>query len=949
MSETGIAGRAVAVVLERESELAELGSVFTRARGGQGCVALLEGPAGEGKSTLLTVAAGRARADGLSVLSARGGQLEREFPFGVMRQLFEPVLARASATRRAELLDGAAAPAQQALGLEAPDAGAGIADGPAVLHALYWLTVNLAAGGPLVLAVDDAHWADVSSLRALDYIARRIADLPAALVVTLRPDEPDAPAHVLEPLLAAPGAVHERLRPLSRESVAQIVRGRIPEADDATCRAVHEATAGNPLYLQELLRSVALDGDRPGDLAFDDVAIPSLGDSVVRRIARVAPRAPALARAMAVLGDGTRLEIAAGLAGLDRDEAGRIAHQLRRIEVLSDEDPFAFVHPLVLRSVYDALSVTERDAAHEAAGNLLAEAGAPAEVAAVHLAALTPDGSTQVARALMAAGQRALAQAAPDEAKRWFGRALAEQAPEPPSAWLVAQLGMSEAALRDPAAIGHLHEALAQAEDPRLRTHVATALADILVLSGRWDEAMDVVTRRRRALATDDEEGLAQLAAVELMVAAYSPRLASRSDLDPGALVPLAVGPSWAGHALAAALAVRAAHRGEPSKRVLELVERALEGNVLVRDPVPGIWSISNVLIALIDVDDYDRALALSDAVIASARRAGSTSAVVLASDHRGWIHARMGDLALAEAELRPGVEMALEAGMTTVAATQFFYLQDPLLERPSLGDLADVVESFDGGPAIAGTWPAAALSMTRGRLRLARHDQSGGLEDLRRTADLSLDMGPQVWPLRSALALALPPADRAEALSLAHQELELARASGLARPHGIALRTLGMLERGEAGIAHLRQSVELLETSAARLELARALVELGAALRRGNRRAEARAPLRTGLELARECGAPRLASRARDEIKAAGGRAPRGRPGGREALTASELRVARLAADGATNPQIAQELFVSLKTVETHLSRAYVKLGLSGRGSRKRLNQALGPERLAS
>jgi DNA-binding CsgD family transcriptional regulator len=209
--------------------------------------------------------------------------------------------------------------------------------------------------------------------------------------------------------------------------------------------------------------------------------------------------------------------------------------------------------------------------------------------------------------------------------------------------------------------------------------------------------------------------------------------------------------------------------------------------------------------------------------------------------------------------------------------------------------------------------------------------------------------MGPQVWPLRSALALALPPADRAEALSLAHQELELARASGLARPHGIALRTLGMLERGEAGIAHLRQSVELLETSAARLELARALVELGAALRRGNRRAEARAPLRTGLELARECGAPRLASRARDEIKAAGGRAPRGRSGGREALTASELRVARLAADGATNPQIAQELFVSLKTVETHLSRAYVKLGLSGRGSRKRLNQALGPERLAS
>jgi DNA-binding CsgD family transcriptional regulator len=949
MSETGSAGRAGAVVLEREAELAELGSVFTRAREGQGCVAVLLGPAGEGKSTLLSVAARHADAAGLYVLGARGGELEREFPFGVMRQLFEPVLARASASRRAELLDGAAAAAQKALGLEAPDAGAGIAEGPAALHALYWLTVNLAASGPLVLAVDDAHWADVSSLRALDYIARRIADLPAALLVTLRPDEPDAPTHVLEPLLAAPGAVRERLRPLGRESVAQIVRGRIPDADDATCRAAHEATAGNPLYLQELLRAVTLDGYRPGDLAFDEVAIPSLGDSIVRRIARVAPGAPALARAMAVLGDGTRLETAAGLAGLGRDEAGRIAHQLRRIEVLSAEDPFGFVHPLALRSVYDAMSVTERDTAHEAAAKLLAQAGAPADVAAAHLAALTPRGSASVARTLMAAGQRAVAQAAPDEATRWFGRALAEQAPEPPSAWLLAQLGMSEAALRDGAAIGHLHEALAQAQDPRLRTHVATALSDILVLAGRWDEAMDVVTRHRRALAADDEEGLAQLAAVELMVAAYSPRLASRSELDPGALLPLAMGPSWAAHALAAALAVRAAHRGEPLERVLELVDRALEGDVLVRDRGPGLWPIGNVLIALIDVDDYDRALALSDAVIASARRAGSTSTVILASDHRGWIHARMGHLALAEAELRPGVEVALEAGMPTVAATQFFYLQDPLLERPSLGDLADVIESFDGGAAIAGTWPDAALSMTRGRLRLARHDQLGGLEDLRRTANLSLDMSPRVWPLRSALAMALPLADRAEALSLAAEEVELARATGLARPQGIALRTLAMLEGGEAGIARLRESVELLETSAARLELARALVELGAALRRGNRRTEARAPLRAGLELARECGAPRLASRARDEIKAAGGRAPRDRSGGREALTASELRVARLAADGATNPQIAQELFVSLKTVETHLSNAYGKLGLSGRGSRARLNQALKPERLAS
>lgn len=948
MSEIGTAGRGGTVVLERDGELAELDSVFAHARDGHGSVAVLEGPAGEGKSTLLAAAAERAQAAGLSVLRARGGELEREFPFGVMRQLFELGMARADATRRSALLAGAAAPAQQALGLGAPEAEASMAEGPAVLHALYWLVVNLCASGPLLLAVDDAHWADVSSLRALDYIARRIADLPVALVVTLRPDEPGAPAHVLGPLLAAPDALRERLRGLGPGSVAQIVRSRLPEADDATCRAAHEVTAGNPLYLQELLRSVTLDRNGPARLALDDVAIPSLGDSVVRRIARVAPEAAALARAMAVLGDGTRLETAAALADLERGEAGRIAHQLRRIEVLGAEDPFAFVHPLVLRSVYDAMSVTERDAAHEAAGNLLAEAGAPVEAVASHLAALSPGGSARVATTLMAAGQRAVAQAAPDEATRWFGRALAERALEPPAAQLLAQLGLSEAALRDSAAIGHLHEALAQADDARMRTRVATALADILVLSGRWEGAMDVVMSQRRALAADDDEGRAQLAAVELMVAAYSPRLAGLSDLDPESLTSLAEGPSRAAHALAAALAVRAAHRNEPTSRVLELVDLALAGDVLVQDPGPS-WPIGNVLIALIDVDEYDRALALSDAIIASARRTGSTSTAILASDHRGWIHARTGNLALAEADLRPGLETALEGGLPTVAATQFFYLTDALLERPSLIDIVDVVESFDGGPTIAGTWPAAALSVTRGRLRLARRDHANGLEDLRRSANLSLDMGPRVWPLRSALALALPPADRAEALALAQEELELARATGLARPHGIALRALGILQGGEPGMERLRESVDVLETSAARLEYARALIELGAALRRAHRRAEARRPLHAGLDLARECGAPRLTHRARDELKAAGGRPPRDRSGYRETLTASELRVARLAADGATNAEIAQELYVSLKTVETHLSNAYGKLGLSGRGSRVRLSQALGPERLAS
>jgi len=202
--------------------------------------------------------------------------------------------------------------------------------------------------------------------------------------------------------------------------------------------------------------------------------------------------------------------------------------------------------------------------------------------------------------------------------------------------------------------------------------------------------------------------------------------------------------------------------------------------------------------------------------------------------------------------------------------------------------------------------------------------------------------MGPTVVPARSELALALPAADRDEALSLVDEEVELARASGLDRPLGVALRAAGVLQRGEPGIELLRGSASLLQRVGARYERARSLVELGAALRRAGHRSDARSELTAGMELADRCGAERLVARAREELGAAGARPRRIATTGLAALTASERRVAELAARGATNSEIAQELFVGLKTVETHLSHAYMKLGLAGRGARGRLGEAL-------
>jgi DNA-binding CsgD family transcriptional regulator len=235
-------------------------------------------------------------------------------------------------------------------------------------------------------------------------------------------------------------------------------------------------------------------------------------------------------------------------------------------------------------------------------------------------------------------------------------------------------------------------------------------------------------------------------------------------------------------------------------------------------------------------------------------------------------------------------------------------------------------------------------LLEVRGRLRWQRGNHGGALADLRRCAETNARVCPSPcyssW--RSELALVLP-ADDDSARELIEEELALARATGLARPTGIALRAAGVRSGGEAGIGLLRESVEVLGKCEARLERARALVELGASLRRLNHRIDAREPLAEAMDLARRCGADRLADRARDELLAAGARPRRTALDGVEALTASELRVTRLAARGLPNEAIAQELYVSRKTVETHLSHAYVKLGLSGQGAREDLRHALG------
>src|SRR6476469_5266868 len=316
------------VILERDAELAALAAAVAAAEAGHGSLVLVEGPAGMGKTTLLGAAC---RGPGARVLTARGLALEQGFGYGIVRQLLDPVRGEAG------LMDGAAALAARVF--DWAEAGPVEDDvAYATMHGLYWMVANL--GGPLVLAVDDAHWADAPSLRWLAHLAARVEHLPVALLLAVR-DGPDEPELIGE--LRAAGT-RIRLGPLGPDATAALVRSRlgagpgngVDGAGAQRGRDWHASTGGNP-FLLEALATALRDGDQKAE---------PIAQAVLRRIGPEGPEAGRLTRALAVLGGPAPLRQAAALAGLDLPAAARLADRLRAADVLAPGSVLEFAHPI---------------------------------------------------------------------------------------------------------------------------------------------------------------------------------------------------------------------------------------------------------------------------------------------------------------------------------------------------------------------------------------------------------------------------------------------------------------------------------------------------------------------------------------------------------------------------------------------------------------------------
>jgi len=922
-----VVAEAKPLLLERDVELARLSVLLEKAHAGSGAVVAISGPAGIGKTELLAAVHRLAGDRGFRSLRARGRELEADMAFSVVRQLLEQPVLSPSAGERRRLLAGPARAGAGALGLAA---GNSPASEFAAVHGLYWLCVNLAERQPLLLTVDDLQWVDGPSLSWLAYLGPRSAESPMLVVLTVREGDPRGRANSVA-ATADDSSVHRLgLSALSVASVAALVRAELgPAASAGFCSACWELAGGNPLYVRELLaaaRTEGLSGAEDDITELRALASSAVGALVLGRLARLGPDAVSLAQALAVLGSQTEVGVAAELAGLGPATAELTADGLAAAQILAPARPLDFFHPVIGEAVYADLALGARRLAHRQAAAILDRAGAADRVAA-HLLATGPASDAWVVERLSAAAATARERGAAEVAASYLRRALAEPATPAERPALLRRLGIAEWAAGEPIAIGHLEEALNEARDVTAIAAAAGQLANAYLISDQADTAVAVLQRAIARIRPTDPRLALRLEGAAALFGLMDDRTAAAAlrkvDRLEDSLGEVADPPAR----VLVAIAHAAGRRARPPDEAAQMVEQAL-----AREPYPPRPNASAaIIVTLLGIEAFGKLQRLCDDMLRAARRRSAVQELIGVASFWAWALYRQGELADAEVQAR----WALEHGAGIWAIDALAHLVETLVERDALDDAATELQRM-APPLSSHTVVVAAYLVARGRLRMAQGRSDEALRDFlasgERCERLGIEDTLYEWRSEAAIAHALL-GHAAEARRLAHAAVKVARGFGLPRALGVTLRAAGLVEGGERGLDLLAEAVTVLERSQAPVELARALTDYGAALRRAGQRARARAELERGLDLAHHWGARRIAGQARAELVAAGAKPRRDAITGRDALTASELRVARLAAAGKTNREIAQELFITTKTASAHLSRAYRKLDVTRRG----------------
>ena len=722
------------------------------------------------------------------------------------------------------------------------------------------------------------------------------------------------------------------------EASATLTRAALgPCAADEFCSACHAATRGNPFLLKELLGQLERDAVDPSAAQAAQVARvrpETVRRTVLMRLAALPSACHELARASVVLGDLAELREAAELAALEPDEAARAADTLAAAEILAAETPLRFVHPLVREAIDAEIPARQRSVSHGHAARLLGARGADPQRVAVQLLQSEPAGDQWVVDRLRLAAAGALSEGARDPAVGFLRRALAEPPAEAMRVAVLRELARAEGLAGSAAAIGHLEQALAFAEAPREHADVGLELVFMLFRHGQMAAAVELSHRILEESRPGDPAFECRLigAAVcgAVLVRDLRPQVGELLERLPTDLRGETADERFA---LSARLAAACASLA-PMDEIADLGQRTLGRGKLLEDLLADDLLYWNAASCLIVADRFDPAEEAIEVAFEDARRRGSIVGFALCSCFRSLLHYRTGDVTAALADGRQALA-ATSPSEVLIYAYAVAFLIDCLIERGELEEALQLATAAALSGELPDVFGFQLVRVARGRLRIALGEAQAGVEELLATGEA---LGPEFfgpamcpWRARASTGLSAVGRDR-EAAELAEEELSLARRTRSAWGETVALQAVANVNQG-AAVELLQQAAELAERGGFALERARALVMLGAHQRRRGQRRAAAELLRDGLDAAAACGALALGERARTELVAIGLSPRRERSTGVDALTPAERRVAELAAGGMSNAEIAQSLFVSLRTVETHLTHVYQKLGIASRG----------------
>ncbi|WP_170211868.1 helix-turn-helix transcriptional regulator [Saccharothrix australiensis] len=904
-------------MIERNDHLAALGERLASASRGEGSVVVAAGPAGSGKTALLMEACGSAARSGFGLLGATASADERDLPLGLIGQLF----ANAQLT-----------PAERevmATHLRTPIGQGGLLPAHAV-YELGNLLFTLAARKPLLVHVDDVRHADDASLQCLLFLARRIRTSGIVLVLSDMPSRRSGHQPFRSDLLRQPHGHRLTLGPLSRQGALRVVADRTGELDEQLAADCHAVSGGNPALLHAALD----DRELFSTSGFEQTDAVALGhgetfrQAVLDCLDRYEPAVAAVARAMAVLDECGTPELIAGLLDTDVDLVGIPLGDLERAGLACNG---ALRHAAIRAAVLAHTPAAELTDLNRRAARLLHRHSASPTVVARRLLALDDQPTPWTVAVLCEAANEAFTADEADFAHRCLELARRAAGDERQRAEIAAQLAGMEWQLPEFNVARHTAQLDTVLEEVRAGGRHRATLVRYLLRYGCFDLA-------ERALAVigadPDDVDEVELQAVRTLVAVSYPPLAEHlaAEWPPGA------GPSPA---------VRADPLVRTAGTLRDVLRRCADDDSLAgaeqvlrtaRLTSGSFEQVECALLALVYADELGRAAAACELVESRAERTGSAAWRARLAALRAEIALRRGELCAARHHADRALALLPEQAWGVAVAGPLSVL---LMSATLTGDLvtaADVVTRPVPDEVFRTRFGLHYL-YARGEYHLATNQVHAALGDFLVCGELMRDWGidlPGLAPWRSGAArahLRMGKTDRARRLV---DEQAARIGSGSPRSRGITLRQLAAVGDAKARPALLRQAVEELQSAEDRVELAYALTDLGQSYHALGEHRRARMMFRRAGHMAEEQRVVPLLNRLAHDFpelrrlelveddEEASARIT--------VLSDAERRVAALAAAGYTNREIANKLYITVSTVEQHLTRVYRKLNLAGR-----------------